>query len=57
MRGERVMRLEGETGLLVGGNFIVELRFPVSLVLDDEGELRVSRADFKRNVAYRATNL
>ena len=57
MRGERVMRLERETGLLVGRNIIVELRLPVSLVLDDEGELRVSRADFKRNVAYRATNL
>ena len=51
------MRLERETGLLVGRNIIVELRLPVSLVLDDEGELRVSRADFKRNVAYRATNL
>ena len=51
------MRLEGEMGLLVGRNIVVKLRFPVSLVLDDEGELRVSKADFKRNVAYRATHL
>lgn len=57
LRGEHVRRLEGETGLLVVRNIIVELGFPESLFLDDEGELRVSRADFERNVAYRATNL
>lgn len=57
LRGEYVMRLEGEAELLVSGDVVVELLFQIGLVLDDEGEIWVSRGDLKGDIAYRATNL
>ena len=57
LRGEDVMRLEGEAGFFVSGDVVVELRFQIGFVLDDEREVWVSRGDFKGYIAYGATDL